>query len=150
MKRTYFCFVCMNIDNNLKVIAIFFGFSINHRSYSTSAKASKNADKEPTEIVTAITSTECKHVNNDENLLPWFLNRTHTCDSLRLRDAGQKVNRIFSVFSQLYRISSALSILNLFVAFRLHWLVGQIGKNQDFYTYVMDTEAHKFSSKMMS
>lgn len=53
---------------------------------------SKSGDRDPIEIVTAITSTECKHVNNEENLVQWFVNRTHTCESLRLRDAGQKVS----------------------------------------------------------
>lgn len=60
-----------------------------NRYYSSSSAASRK--NEPVEVVTAITSVECKHVSNDENLVKWFLNRTHTCESLRLRNAGQKV-----------------------------------------------------------
>lgn len=44
--------------------------------------------------MTALTSTECKHVNNVDNLVQWFINRKHTCGSLRLHDAGQVVTLV--------------------------------------------------------
>lgn len=44
--------------------------------------------------MTAITSTECKHVKNAENLVNWFINRKHTCNSLRLSDAGKIVSLV--------------------------------------------------------
>lgn len=44
--------------------------------------------------MTAITSTECKHVNNADNLVQWFINRKHTCGSLRLCHAGKIVSLV--------------------------------------------------------
>ncbi|XP_055296387.1 aspartate--tRNA ligase, mitochondrial isoform X3 [Sitodiplosis mosellana] len=62
--------------------------------YSTSTATNENCDKDSTGIVTAITSTECKHVNNVDNLVQWFLNRKHTCGSLRVSDAGKIVSLV--------------------------------------------------------
>lgn len=65
------------------------------RCYSTSAASNENLDNNLSEtIVTALTSTECKHVNNVENLVQWFINRKHTCGSLRLHDAGKVVTLV--------------------------------------------------------
>lgn len=44
--------------------------------------------------MTAITSTECKHVNNADHLVQWFINRKHTCGSLRLCDAGKIISLV--------------------------------------------------------
>lgn len=46
------------------------------------------------EVVTALTSTECKHVKNVDNLVQWFINRKHTCGSLRVSDAGKVVSLV--------------------------------------------------------
>lgn len=62
------------------------------RHYSKSAAATDKEADEP--IVTAITSTECKNVNNNENLVQWFIHRQHTCASLRLCDAGKIVSLV--------------------------------------------------------
>lgn len=44
--------------------------------------------------MTALTSTECKHVNNIDNLVQWFINREHTCGGLRVHDAGKIVTLV--------------------------------------------------------
>lgn len=65
------------------------------RHYSTSAAPSQSSPtKSSTEIVTAITSTECKHVNNEEHLVQWFIHRKYTCGSLRHCDAGKIVSLV--------------------------------------------------------
>lgn len=66
----------------------------NFRQYSTSAAPDESCDKVQNEVVTALTSTECKHVNNVDNLVQWFLNRKHTCGSLRVSDAGKVVSLV--------------------------------------------------------
>ncbi|XP_031623397.1 aspartate--tRNA ligase, mitochondrial isoform X2 [Contarinia nasturtii] len=64
---------------------------VSKRHYSTSVATHESISSEK---LTAITSTECKHVNNAENLVQWFINRKHTCGSLRISDAGKKVSLV--------------------------------------------------------
>lgn len=96
----------VHVDNIIRVQKIFSRDpSINHnnnnnnvsgiRTYSTMPQMSKGGgDMSPQKIETAITSTECKYVNNNDHLVQWFLNRTHTCDSLRRCDAGKQVTLV--------------------------------------------------------
>lgn len=91
----------VHVDNIIRVQKIFFRDPINNnnmcgtRSYSTMPQMSKGGgDESPQKIETAITSTECKYVNNNDNLVQWFVNRKHTCDSLRRSDAGKQVTLV--------------------------------------------------------
>lgn len=84
----------VHVNNITRVQKIFHhGVRVNEmgkRSYSTMASTSK-IEKCAENTVTALTSIECKHVKNNENLVQWFINRKHTCGSLRIKDAGKNV-----------------------------------------------------------
>lgn len=84
----------VHVNNIIRVQKIFrHGVTVNEmgkRSYSTMVSTSKN-DKCDENTTTALTSVECKHVKNNENLVQWFMNRKHTCGSLRIKDAGKNV-----------------------------------------------------------
>lgn len=87
----------VHVDNIIQVQKIFRhsvqvnGFGKRH--YSSMAKFS-NSDKFDENAVTALTSTECKRVKNNENLVQWFMHRKQTCGSLRVRDAGKVVSLV--------------------------------------------------------
>lgn len=84
----------VHVNNIVRVQKMFHhGVTVNgmgKRSYSTMASTSNNG-KCNENTLTAITSIECKHVKNNENLVQWFMNRKHTCGSLRIQDAGKNV-----------------------------------------------------------
>lgn len=66
------------------------------RRYSTTAAKSisetgNELRRSAQNIVTALTSTECKFVNNNPNLVQWFIERKHTCGSLRVSEAGKQI-----------------------------------------------------------
>lgn len=84
----------VHVNNIIRVQKIFrHGVTVNEmgkRSYSTMASTSRN-EKCDENTVTALTSIECKHVKNNENLVQWFMHRKYTCGSLRIKDAGKNV-----------------------------------------------------------
>lgn len=85
----------VHVDNIIRVQKIFrHSIPMNgmgKRSYSTMTSLSNNGGVEEN---TAITSIECKRVKNNENLVQWFMNRKHTCGSLRICDAGKNVSLV--------------------------------------------------------
>lgn len=82
----------VHVNNIIRVQKIFrHGVTVNElgkRSYSTMASKNEKCDEN---TATALTSIECKHVKNNENLVQWFMNRKYTCGSLRIKDAGKNV-----------------------------------------------------------
>lgn len=92
----------MHVDNIIRVQKIYRQNSSNEaiggkRHYSTSTAITANETNGQSangNIMTALTSLECKHVNNTDNLIQWFIHRKHTCGSLRMHHAGQMVGLV--------------------------------------------------------
>lgn len=84
----------VHVNNIIRVQKLFrHGVTVNgmgKRSYSTMASTSK-IQKSDENTATALTSIECKHVKNNENLVQWLMNRKYNCGSLRIKDAGKNV-----------------------------------------------------------
>lgn len=90
----------MHVDDIIRVQRIFSREAVNNgnapssRSFSTLPMSKGGSDESAANIVTAITSSECKFVNNNDTLVQWFVDRKHTCDSLRRNDAGKHVTLV--------------------------------------------------------
>lgn len=90
----------VHVDNIIRVQRIFSRDSMsngslsNSRWFGTMVQSKGGSDDNMQNIVTAITSSECKFVNNNDTLVQWFVNREHTCDSLRRNDAGKHVTLV--------------------------------------------------------
>lgn len=99
----------MHVDDIIRVQRIFSRDAVNNgnapnsRSFGTMPMSKGGSDESAANIVTAITSSECKFVNNNDTLVQWFVNRKHTCDSLRRNDAGKHVTLVGWVERKAYK-----------------------------------------------
>lgn len=92
----------VHVDNIIRVQKTYRSDSSNNaiggkRHYSTAAAIPSNDNSEKLvngKASTALTTTEFRHANNNDNLLQWFINRKHTCNSLRLENAGKIVSLV--------------------------------------------------------
>lgn len=90
----------VHVDDIIRVQKIFSRDTANNtnaggkRPFSTMPLSRGDSTETEPKIITAITSSECKYVNNKENLVQRFMNRKHTCGSLRRSDAGKNITLV--------------------------------------------------------